>query len=280
MLIQSIINASPDGILIVDLHGVIQFANPAAEALFAKPLAQLRGQPFGFPLVIGETAELDLVPPGWEQARGPAPQQVLEMRVVETTWQDAPAHLAMLRDTTAKRRMQTYVQQQERMAAMGRLAAGIAHDFNNILSVITLYAQMALLSQELAPTSPIRGQLDTIVTQTEHAATLIRQILDFSRRSVVDMQRVNLALLLQEAARRWQAAWPKPIRLHLDVAGSGAEYTLRADAPRLHQVLNNLVQNAQEAMPAGGDLTVRLYRQTIAPRPQRPRSTWPPARGS
>ncbi|MGC9400217.1 MAG: PAS domain-containing protein [Anaerolineae bacterium] len=96
---RNIINRSADGILIVDTEGIVRFANPAAETLLARPVESLKGVAFGFPVVAGETTEIDLV-------YGDRQRQtcVTEMRVVETEWDGERVYLVMLRDITERKR--------------------------------------------------------------------------------------------------------------------------------------------------------------------------------
>jgi signal transduction histidine kinase/ActR/RegA family two-component response regulator len=89
---ERIIEGTGDAIVVVDGEGDVRFANSAAERLFGRPRAELLGCPFGFPVVAGETTELDL-----------AGGRVAEMRVVDLWWAGAPAHLASLRDVTGRR---------------------------------------------------------------------------------------------------------------------------------------------------------------------------------
>ena len=91
------VRQNADGIIVADEDGIVQFANPAAEALFNRTQEDLHGELFGFPLVAGETTELDLVRRDGERA-------VAEMRVVEMEWEGEPAYLASLRDITDRKR--------------------------------------------------------------------------------------------------------------------------------------------------------------------------------
>ena len=81
---KNIIEKNADGIVIVDQEGYVRFANPAAEALFGRSVEELKGTIFGFPVIAGETAELDLLRPDRTQA-------IVEMRVVTTEWEHQPA---------------------------------------------------------------------------------------------------------------------------------------------------------------------------------------------
>jgi signal transduction histidine kinase len=93
---RDIIERNADAILVVDREGVIRFANAMAAELFRNPREALPGTPFGFPVVVGETTELDLLHPG--QPR------VVEMRVVESEWEGETAYIASLRDITERKR--------------------------------------------------------------------------------------------------------------------------------------------------------------------------------
>src|SRR5438105_1251637 len=95
---RDIIEHNADAIIVVDSAGIIQFANSVARAMFRR--AELIGTPFGFPLVTGETTEVDLLSPG--SAR------VAEMRVVESEWEGAPACIASLRDITERKQAEEH----------------------------------------------------------------------------------------------------------------------------------------------------------------------------
>ncbi len=94
---KNIIENNADGIVIVDHEGYVRFVNPAAEALFGRSVEELTGKIFGFPVIAGETAELDLLRPDRTQA-------IVEMRVVTTEWEHQSAYLASLRDVSARKR--------------------------------------------------------------------------------------------------------------------------------------------------------------------------------
>jgi len=98
MRFQNIIARSVEGIIIVDRNGFLRFANPAAQALFGRDEHDLLGTLFGFPVVAGETTEIEII-------RGDGVIVVAEMRVVETVWEGVITHLASLRDITERRRM-------------------------------------------------------------------------------------------------------------------------------------------------------------------------------
>ncbi len=155
-----------------------------------------------------------------------------------------------LRDVTREHENQVRIQMQERLATVGQLAAGIAHDFNNIMAAILVYTD--LLSGDLSANPASRERLSIIREQVQRAASLIRQILDFSRRSVMEQSTLDLLPFLKELNKLLRRVLPETIRLEL-VCRPGV-YLVNADPTRLQQVFMNLALNASDAMPEGGDL--------------------------
>jgi diguanylate cyclase (GGDEF)-like protein/PAS domain S-box-containing protein len=103
---HNIVSISTDGIVIVDGSGMILFVNPAAESLFGRTAKELLGEPFGFPIVAGETTELDI-------ANREGKRTIAEMRVAGTEWEGKPAYLATLRDITVRKQAETEIQKSE-----------------------------------------------------------------------------------------------------------------------------------------------------------------------
>ncbi|MEJ5247151.1 MAG: ATP-binding protein [Caldilinea sp.] len=146
--------------------------------------------------------------------------------------------------------------QQGRIAAVGRLAAGVAHDFNNILAVILLQTQLLELEPTLSEKSRLR--LHTIAERTQYAANLVRQILDFSLKSVLNKAPVNLSLLIDEVADLLRRTFPENIQIIVENAS--LQGFVHGDFTMLKQALLNLALNAQDAMPEGGTLSLRVER--------------------
>jgi PAS domain S-box-containing protein len=174
----------------------------------------------------------------------------------------------LARDITERRRSEENLQQQERLVAVGQMAAGIAHDFNNILAIIMLYTQMLQISVQK---STHQRHLTTIYQQALHAANLVQQILDFSRRSPMERVTMDIAPFVKELVRLWQRTLPENIRVELEI--SNHALVISADPSRLQQALINMAINARDAMPNGGIL--RLSVSTITLSPAQP----PPAAG-
>ncbi len=164
-------------------------------------------------------------------------------------------------DITERKRAEAQLRQQERMAAIGQLAGGIAHDFNNLLTTIILYAQMLQRKPHLP--SDMAPGLETIVSESRRAAHLVQQILDFSRRSMIETRPVDLSSFLYEVIGILQRTLPEDIRLLIEVGAD--EYVVNADPTRVQQMVMNLVLNARDAMPEGGELRIGLSRVKVGP---------------
>jgi nitrogen-specific signal transduction histidine kinase len=170
--------------------------------------------------------------------------------------------MMVMRDITEERDIQKRMQQQEKLAAVGQLAAGIAHDFNNILTSIIGFAELARMTPDV-PAS-VMDDLDHIVQQGQRAARLVRQILDFARKNITARKPVDLSRFLEEMVDLLKRTISENIRLELNIEPSRKTYLLNADPTQLQQALTNLAINAADAMPLGGVLQFNLSHFTLA----------------
>jgi len=166
-----------------------------------------------------------------------------------------------VREVTEEREVQARIQMQDRLATVGQLASGIAHDFNNIMAAIMVYTDLLQKDLMLFPTGSER--LAIIQQQVQRATSLIRQILDFSRRSVMEQINLDLLPFIKELEKLLARVLPEIIRLELSYQSE--EYWVNADPTRLQQVFMNLAVNARDAMPEGGTLFFNLDRLQIQP---------------
>jgi len=161
-----------------------------------------------------------------------------------------------LHEVTQERENQARIQSQERLATVGQLAAGIAHDFNNIMAAIQVYSDLLRRDKNIQAAS--REKLTIIQQQVERAASLIRQILDFSRKSVMDPSAMDLLPFTKELIKFLGRILPETI--HPEMISQSGAYWIDADPTQLQQVFMNLALNAQDAMPNGGLLRFELGR--------------------
>ena len=161
--------------------------------------------------------------------------------------------LAIARDTTERKHLEEQLRQSQKMEAVGTLAGGMAHDFNNILSVIQGNADLALTSIEKDHSLNI--YLDEINRSAGRAANLTRQLLLFSRRQPMDMLPLNLTSLTQNLGKMLDRLIGEDISLNLDLEPE--TWSIEGDAGTIEQVIMNLVVNARDAMPEGGEINIR-----------------------
>ncbi len=167
--------------------------------------------------------------------------------------------VASLLDITDRKRaekemkaLEEQLRQSQKMEAVGRLAGGIAHDFNNILTIIQGYSQLSLY--ELKGDDPLRENIEGIKKSTERASGLIRKILAFSRRQVMEMRVLDLNTLLMDLDKLLRRIIGEDIELLTVLAEDLGR--VKVDPGQIEQVILNLAVNAKDAMPNGGKLTI------------------------
>lgn len=169
--------------------------------------------------------------------------------------------IAIVRDITERKEMEERLRRQERLAAIGQLAAGIAHDFRNLLTTIILYAQLGLRAPGVPPA--LTSNLEIVIGEARKASDLVQQILDFSSRSLIERQSLGLADFVRDVIAILRRTIPENIHIAFEV-GPG-KFIVEADAGRIQQVLTNLALNARDAMPAGGTLRIGLQYLYLRP---------------
>jgi hypothetical protein len=176
----------------------------------------------------------------------------LELTVTELRLGDERHFTGVLRDITARRRLEEQFRQSQKMEAVGRLAGGVAHDFNNLLTVINGYADLLLMG--VSATDPKRASLAAVRDAGERAAALTSQLLAFSRKTIVAPKVFDLRDVVIQAERLLHRLIGEDISLH--VVSHAAPCRLNADPAQIDQLIMNLAVNARDAMPTGGRLTL------------------------
>jgi len=155
-------------------------------------------------------------------------------------------------DISDRRRLEEQFQQAQKMEAMGHLAAGVAHDFNNLLTVICGHAQILLLDPPASQDE--QESLEAIRDAGVRAASLTRQLLSFSRKSVLQPKVLDLNAEVRDTERMLTRVLGEQVELRTALAPDLGR--VEVDPGQLSQVLMNLTVNARDAMPGGGMLTV------------------------
>jgi two-component system cell cycle sensor histidine kinase/response regulator CckA len=165
---------------------------------------------------------------------------------------DRVTRIAVGRDMTERLRLEDQLRQAQKMEAVGRLAGGVAHDFNNVLSVILSYGEM--IHGDLRGDDPMRGDIQEITKAAQRAAGLTRQLLLFSRQQVVEPKVLDLNDNLAGMEKMLRRILGEDVELAFVPAPKLGR--IRADPGNVEQVIMNLVVNARDAMPTGGQLTI------------------------
>ncbi len=267
---QQIVDALPEGTLLIDANWRLMVANVQAQEY----LALISDVQVGERLqIIGDyTFDQLLAAEGeWhELIIDGQPPRIFDVMMKSAKKQTSLSEISwviLLQDMTDRRLAQQRAQQQEHLAAIGLMAAGIAHDFNNMLSVLTLGNYLLLETEpDLQPINKERLQIN--VTQIKRASELINQVLDFSRQSYAELQPVDLIPISKENLKMLQRIIPENI--DLDFCFPTESCVVNADPTRMQQIVTNLVVNARDAMPNGGHLKVEMDRIVVASGDHRP----------
>ncbi len=159
-----------------------------------------------------------------------------------------------------RRQMAVQLEKAQKMEAIGTLAGGIAHDFNNILSSIFGYSQLAEMN--LSNPEAAKKHIAQIVNGAQRAASLVQQILTFSRQTDFKKQPLKIHLILKEALKLLRSSIPTTIDIEVDISSKAM---VLADATKMHQVIMNLCTNAYQSMvDTGGILSVALQEKKIS----------------
>jgi two-component system, cell cycle sensor histidine kinase and response regulator CckA len=258
-LYRAVVEASGEGICLLDDFGRISFLNERMAAMVGRPADELQGKRL-YDLV----NESELLP----QSTGPATQLESHQCVLRrengeelcvlcssTPLRHADrtgGRLAIFVDVTERKRLEEKLRQSQKMEALGRFAGGIAHDFNNLLSIMTGYS--SLLEKDLAPDSKERNASREILDACERGVLLIRQLLAFSRRQPDVTEVVKACECVNQIGR----VLPRMLRddISVSIRCDDSTGSVRIGVGQIEQILMNLASNARDAMPHGGSLTI------------------------
>jgi two-component system, cell cycle sensor histidine kinase and response regulator CckA len=259
------IEQSAEAVMVTDAQGAIEYVNPAFERTTGYTRAEVLGQNLLF-LKSGAPDEA-YYRTLWETISGGKTWRgrlLNRKKGGETFTEDASispvrdeagritSYVAVKRDISHDLALEAQLLQSQRIESIGRLTGGIAHDFNNLISVMLSYSGFAL--EGLLDGDPRRDDILEVKIAAERAAALTRQLLAFSRNQVLQ----PVLLSLNKVAERVEKMLRRVLGEDIDLLQRLAPDLglTRADPGQIEQVLLNLVVNARDAMPAGGNLTI------------------------
>lgn len=165
----------------------------------------------------------------------------------------AAGNKELKREIAVRENAEQALREAQKMEAVGRLAGGVAHDFNNLLMVIRGHAAVSL--NRAGSDGALRRELNEILKWTDRAASLTRRLLAFSRKQVLQLRVLDLNSLVMQVKDLLPPVLGEDVRLVLDLDPELGR--VKADAAQMEQVIMNLVFNARDAMPQGGELKIQ-----------------------
>ena len=277
---RAITTTASDAILLMDDKGKILYWNPAAERIFGYPAQEAIGKDLHLLLAPQrlhgsyETGFAGFIASG----QGPVVNKTIELTAINKEGREFPIEistsamnikdrwhaLGIIRDITERKKAEMEMQRSQTLESIGTLAGGIAHDFNNLLQGVFGYISLAKLNAGL------RGKCIAALGQAEKAlhltVGLTSQLLTFSKGGKPIRTKLNLASVIENSAK-------------FALSGSRSEYKLtiapdllpvNADSGQIGQVIQNIVLNADQSMPKGGQVDITA-KNVQAPDPELPK---------
>jgi PAS domain S-box-containing protein len=254
-----------ENIMITDIHGKIIYVNPAFERLTGYSPAEVLGQN---PRMLGSGRQKPefyremwaTISAGkiWQgrltNRKKDGSLYIEDMTVTPVRDQEGVIinYVGVKRDVTRELQLEEQYHQAQKLEALGRLTGGIAHDFNNLLTAIIGFAELAY--SEYSPDDPKQELMDKVLNSSRRAADLVRQLLIFSRKQVVELRLLNLNEIVSESNKMLERIIGEDVELRTYLA-SGL-WPVKIDSTQMVQIILNLAVNARDAMPEGGQLTI------------------------
>ena len=265
MNFQAVLAGLPDAVIAVDEQLRVVFWNSAAEVLTERSARRAEGRLLKE--IFGEEASLvrrlaETLASGESRSEPESYVERTDHRLVPVGIVTAAlfdrdgrveAAVAVLRDVSRIRQLEAEVRRGETLAAAGRMAVGLAHEIRNPLGAIRGAVQ--LLGRELGPASPLHEYTTVLLTEVDRVNRIIEMLLDLARPAAIRPVPLNLHQLLERVALLSEEA-ARECRVTIVRRYDPSLPPILGDEDRLVQVFHNLVRNALEAMPDGGQLTL------------------------
>lgn len=275
---QSSFEDLPVGLLRILPDGTVSAANQLARTLVAmepgevvllSALVEGLGRPVGDWLSDGLTGRM--IKPEVLRATRPAKDVFLRITLRRAKEEGGLGLMAVLHDATEFKNMEAQFVQSQKMQAIGQLAGGVAHDFNNLLTAISGHCDLMLLRHDKG--DPDFGDLVQIHQNANRAASLVGQLLAFSRKQTLQPELIDIRDLLSDLTHLLNRLVGEKVSLSL--VHDPELPTILADKRQFEQVMMNLVVNARDAMPKGGLIRIETECRTLTEPFERDRAVVP-----
>lgn len=258
-----------DFIAVADLQDNVEYVNPAGRALLGIPLTESVRKTHSNDYV--DSADLPLVHKTilpalhssghWKgelrfrhrQTGKAVPMDFVGFQVKDPATGEPRYVATVSRDMSERRTLEMQLRQAQKFEAIGQLAGGIAHDFNNVIGAILGWAELGE-EQASPPNSPLAVYFKKIHSQCDRVTALVRQLLAFSRRQILEPRNLSLNQTANDVLNLLDKVIGKDIEIKTELASN--LMAVRADPTQIEQLLMNLCINARDAMPNGGRLTI------------------------
>jgi two-component system, cell cycle sensor histidine kinase and response regulator CckA len=241
---SSIVEKALDGIAVLDYQGAILYCNSTAARFLGSTPRSLIGEHLSASPTPGQITEMAIF-----SRRGHV--GTAEMRVGRTQWEGKAAYLAILSDVTERKRTEQELLRAQKLESLELIAGGLAHDFNNLLTANVANISLAKIRAEAG--SPVRDALVKAEKAASKARELTRQLMTFAKGSASARKITPLEPLLEECVA-------------LALSGSNVRcrkrfaddlWATKIDPSQISMVFQNILINAQQAMPNGGTITLK-----------------------
>ena len=275
-----VVDGLPVPLLKLGPEGDIQMANQRARALLNDPEAVgtlLADQVEGLGRPVSEwlreaNAGRHLGRSEVVRAVKPEDEVFLQISLGQVVEESGVSLVAVLHDATELKTLEAQFVQSQKMQAIGQLAGGVAHDFNNLLTAISGHCDLLLMNHD--ESDPEYSDLAQIHQNANRAASLVGQLLAFSRKQTLRPEKVDLTDSLGDLTHLLNRLVGEKVRL--DLSHDNDLLPIRADRRQLDQVLMNLVVNARDAMPDGGEVRIETRNVFLDKPLERDRASVPP----
>ncbi|AMA59230.1 PAS domain S-box protein [Bradyrhizobium sp. CCGE-LA001] len=255
--LTAIVETAVDGVILFDAQDRILLFNPACERLFGYQADEVMGWNVSMLMPEADASSDNATrhfATGGESVglRKDGSTFPMDLSVGQARQDGELIFVGIIHDLSARKLTEQQLQQAQKMETVGQLSGGIAHDFNNLLTVIIGNAEH--LSEQLKARPDLRRFADDICQSGERGAELTQRLLAFSRRQLLQPQMIDCRGLLDSMFKLLKRTLREDIEIRTS-SGPGT-ITAFADRAQLESAVLNLALNAQDAMPAGGHLTL------------------------